>query len=190
MLNEVRHFGRLQMEEGKPCDLLKILELSKKIDKGAVDGFIYRFGCSLEFQTDQGKNVDGNLMWNLCELLYISKTRTTAYHPASNGQVERYNRTVLQIFRCFLNKKQCELDVHLQQLIGAIRATENRQTGFTPNVMMLGREVFHPIDLMLRTSRDTAKDPPEYIKQLTETLYQVHELARVTESTEKTEEGI
>ncbi|CAG2223318.1 unnamed protein product [Mytilus edulis] len=149
------------------------------VAKAAVDGFISRFGCPLEVHTDQGKNVDGNLMWNLCELLEISKTRTTAYHPASNGQVERYNRTVLQIIRCFLNKKQCEWDVHLQQLVGAIRATENRQTGFTPNVMMLGREVFHPIDLMLGTSRDTAKDPPEYIKQLKETLYEVHELARV-----------
>ncbi|VDI09313.1 Hypothetical predicted protein [Mytilus galloprovincialis] len=149
------------------------------VAKAAVDGFISRFGCPLEVNTDQGKNVDGNLMWNLCELLEISKTRTTAYHPASNGQVERYNRTVLQIIRCFLNKKQCEWDVHLQQLVGAIRATENRQTGFTPNVMMLGREVFHPIDLMLGTSRDTAKDPPEYIKQLKETLYEVHELARV-----------
>ncbi|CAG2231769.1 unnamed protein product [Mytilus edulis] len=149
------------------------------VAKAAVDGFISRFGCPLEVHTDQGKNVDGNLMWNLCELLEISKTRTTAYHPASNEQVERYNRTVFQIIRCFLNKKQCEWDVHLQQLVGAIRATENRQTGFTPNVMMLGREVFHPIDLMLGTSRDTAKDPPEYIKQLKETLYEVHELARV-----------
>ncbi|CAG2193490.1 unnamed protein product [Mytilus edulis] len=57
------------------------------VAKAAVDGFISRFGCPLEVHTDQGKNVDGNLMWNLCELLEISKTRTTAYHPASNGQV-------------------------------------------------------------------------------------------------------
>ena len=31
----------------------------------------------------------------------------------------------------------------------AIRSTVNRQTGFTPNFLMLGREVLQPIDLML-----------------------------------------
>ena len=97
-----------------------------------VDRFIARFGCPLEIHTDQGRNVDGNLMRSLCDLLQISKTRTTPYHPASNGQVERANRTVLQAIRCFLKKKQSEWDVNLQQLTGAIRETENRQTGFTP----------------------------------------------------------
>ena len=32
--------------------------------------------------------------------------------------------------------------------VGAIRATVNRSTGFTPNGMMLGREVMMPLDLM------------------------------------------
>ena len=31
----------------------------------------------------------------------------------------------------------------------AMRSTVNRQTGFTPNFLMLGREVLQPIDLML-----------------------------------------
>ncbi|VDI07415.1 Hypothetical predicted protein [Mytilus galloprovincialis] len=69
----------------------------------------------------------------MCDLLEVSKTRTSAYHPASNGQVERYNRIITQLIRCFLKKTQNRWDIHLQQLAGAIRATENRQTGFTPN---------------------------------------------------------
>ena len=31
------------------------------------------------------------------------------------------------------------MDIHLQQIAGAIRATENRQTHFTPNMLFLGR---------------------------------------------------
>ena len=33
--------------------------------------------------------------------------------------------------------------------VGAIRATVNRSTSYTPNRMMLGREVMMPLDLML-----------------------------------------
>ncbi|VDI46658.1 Hypothetical predicted protein [Mytilus galloprovincialis] len=48
----------------------------------------------------------------------------------SSPLVERYNRIITQLIRCFLKKTQNRWDIHLQQLAGAIRATENRQTGF------------------------------------------------------------
>ena len=40
----------------------------------------------------------------------------------------------------------------------AIRATVNRSTGFTPNRMMLGREVMMPLDLMLGSDGEEAKE--------------------------------
>ena len=58
-----------------------------------VDGFISRLGCPVEIHTDQGKNFDGKLFATVCDLLQITKTRTTPYRPCSNCQVERYNRT-------------------------------------------------------------------------------------------------
>lgn len=51
---------------------------------------------------------------------------------ASNDQVKWYNRLIAQMIRCFINNKQGNWDIHLQQLTGAIRATENRQTEFIP----------------------------------------------------------
>lgn len=80
--------------------------------------------------------MDGTIMRQICELLQIAKTRTTPYHPASNGQVERYNRTLLQALRCYIKNKQDTWDEYLQQLAGASRASKNRQTGFSPNEMM------------------------------------------------------
>lgn len=69
-----------------------------------VTHFIVTFGCPMEVHTDQGRNFDSNLFQALCDELQIAKTRTTPYHPSSNGQVERYNTTVLQMIRCFIEK--------------------------------------------------------------------------------------
>ena len=59
------------------------------------------------------------------------------------------NRTILQILRCFIQGKQEDWDLHLATVCMAIRLTVNHQTGFTPNVLMLGREVLQHNDLML-----------------------------------------
>ena len=40
--------------------------------------------------------------------------------------------------------------------VGVIRTTVNRSTGFTPNRMMLGREVMMPLDLMLGSDGEEA----------------------------------
>ena len=153
-------------------------QTAESVAKCVVDGFISRFGCPLEIHTDQGKNFDGKLFLSVCELLQIAKTRTTPYHPCSNGQVERYNRTLLQLIRCFLKGNQQDWDQYLQQLAGAIRSTVNRQTGFTPNLMMLGREVMLPVHLLIGEIETQGLAPAEYVKRLRSVLRNVHTLAR------------
>ncbi|VDI11720.1 Hypothetical predicted protein [Mytilus galloprovincialis] len=150
------------------------------VAKALMDSTISRFGCPMELHTDQGKNVDGRVIRQLCDLLEVSKTRTSAYHPASNGQVERYNRIITQLIRCFLKKNQNRWDIHLQQLAGAIRATENRQTGFTPNFMVFGREVNQPIDLVLGQIKERFPDQDicKYVQSLRNSLKDAHDIAR------------
>ena len=150
------------------------------VAKATLDNFISRMGCPIQIHTDQGTNFVGNLFTDLCKLLEIVKTRTTPYRPCSNGQVERYNRTILQTVRCYLKGKQSKWDANLQQLAGAMRSTENRQTGYTANMMMLGREVFQPIDLVTGTCiiNHKIKAPCQFVIDLKDTLENVHTSAR------------
>ena len=60
-----------------------------------VNEFICRFGVPEVLHTDQGKNFESTLIGEMCHLLGIKKTRTSPYHPQSDGLVERFNRTLL-----------------------------------------------------------------------------------------------
>ncbi len=169
------------------CQFTKWIEIfplpsqtAEDVAEAALNGFISRFGCPLQIHTDQGKNFDGNLFKAFCDLLQITKTRTTPYRPCANGQVERYNRLILQMVRCFVQGHHRDWDEHLPILAGAIRAMENRQTGFTPNMMMLGREVNQPIDLLVGTAgtMQERSEPAEYVKKLQQVMTKAHQLAR------------
>ena len=142
--------------------------------------FFSRFGVPLEVHTDQGRNFESALFAELCDLLQIVKTRTTPYHPASNGQVERFNRTLLQMIRCYVSNNQRDWDEHLHLLTAAYRSSPHACTGFTPNKMMLGREVHQPQGLALRAEEANIhrSAPADYVRELELKMLETHELAR------------
>ena len=104
-----------------------------------VEEFVARFGALLEIHTDQGRNFQSDMFRAVCKLLGVTQTRTTPYHPASNGQVERFNQSLLQMIRCYTEKNRSILDEQLSLLLAAYRSTPHQSTGVSSNLMMLGR---------------------------------------------------
>ena len=68
--------------------------LASTVARYFVDGFVCRYGVPLSLHTDQGPQFESRLMKSVCSLLDITKTRTTAYHPQSDGMIERNNKTL------------------------------------------------------------------------------------------------
>ena len=127
-------------------------QTAEVVCRDIVDNSISRFGIPQQIHSDQGRNFESGLFQQLCKLLEITKTRTTPYRPSSNGQVERYNRTV----RCYVDGRQREWDEYLSILSMAIRNTVSQTTGFTPNFMVLGRAI--------STINPTPKEMAEYLQ--------------------------
>ena len=58
------------------------------------------------------------------------------------------------------------------------RSMINKTTGFSPNMMMLGRKIKRSIDIFLGQHKSENKIEPEYVKHLIEKLKTVYEEAR------------
>lgn len=146
------------------------------------EGWICRFGVPSQVHTDQGRNFTSNLFHDLCKLLEATKTRTTPYRPSSNGQVERYNQMILSYIRCQLEGDDRRWDENLAAFGLSLRSTVNRNTGFTPNMMQLGREVQLPVDILfgLRSKLKMEESTSDYVKKVDKTMREVFHLARST----------
>ncbi len=55
-------------------------------------GWVSRFGVPAVITSDRGAQFTSSLWAALCSLLNIQHNQTTAYHPQSNGMVERFHR--------------------------------------------------------------------------------------------------
>ena len=112
------------------------------------------------------------------QALEVHKARTTPYRPSANGQVERYNRTLMDAVRCYIKNSQDQWDLHLPQISGALRSAVNRSTGYSANMLMLGREVNTPAYLMFPTGAPQHASPDEYVATLVSNIQAAHETAR------------
>ena len=143
-----------------------------------VSEFICRFGVPRQLHSDQGTNFESKVMAEVCKLLDIEKTRTTPLHPQSDGQVERYNRTLIEMLRGKLNDKQEDWDLQLPTCMMAYRSSVHESTGSTPNELMLGREIEVPLDAITEFSPDTPSPVTDYAQALHQRLATAHECAR------------
>ena len=164
----------------KWCELIPLPSQEAEVTAWAVvKEFFLKFGCPLEIVSDQGRNFESALFREVCELFRVHKLRTTAYRPSANGQSERMNRTLLQALRCFVNQKQTNWDKCVPFIASAIRSSVNKQTGFTPNKLMLGREVTMPAELIFPCESRIVSECPT-ISDFQDQLQEAHDMARTT----------
>ena len=113
-----------------------------------VNEFICRLGVPDTIHTDQGRNFESKLIKELCQMLGIKKTRTTPYHPQSDGMVERFNRTLLNMLSIVVGEDEMSWDLQLPLLLLAYRTSVHDTIGTSPFELMYGREVRLPEDIM------------------------------------------
>ena len=167
----------------KNVEVIPVSDMTAEVcaDK-LLNEVIARWGCPLSIHSDQGRTYESRVFRELCRMLEVRKTRTSVRNPRGNGQVERFNRTLLRMIRAYLCGEQREWDLHLGCIAGAYRATPNEATRMTPNLLTMGREVRLPGELVFGSTNtydgEEITTYGEYVDVLRARMQHAHEVAR------------
>ena len=110
--------------------------------------YIPRNGAPEQLHTDQGENLNAKVVIDVCDILQTCKTRTTPFHPQSDGATERVIQTVNVMLSKVVSENQKDWDTKLGSVVMAYNSTVHESTGFTPYFLEHGREMRLPADFI------------------------------------------
>lgn len=87
--------------------------------------------------SDQGRNFESSILKQTLVAFGVEKSHTTAYHPQCDGMVERFNRSLLQLLRSYVDRNE-DWERYLPLLLYAYRTAIHSTTGVSPFVLMYG----------------------------------------------------
>ena len=143
-----------------------------------TDEMFLRFSPPEQLHSDQGRQFESRLLAEVCKLLHIQKSRTTAYHPQLDGLAERWNRTLLSMLATCVADRPEEWEGYIRKVCMAYNTSTHATTGFTPFYLMFGRKARIPVDLMYGTAEPECLDYTEYAAKLQESLSEAYSIAR------------
>ncbi|KAL2082757.1 hypothetical protein ACEWY4_022575 [Coilia grayii] len=114
-----------------------------------VNEWFYKLGVPSRVHSDQGRNFESALIHQLCQMYDVAKSRTTPYHPAGNGQCERFNRTLCNLLRTLPALQKRDWITGLPQMVFCYNTTPDQSTGESPYFLMFGQDPKLPVDFLL-----------------------------------------
>lgn len=143
-----------------------------------ISDIFARHGAPSYLITDRGTPFVSELFEHVVSTLGTEHRLTTAYHLQTNA-TERVNRTLKTAIRAYVGDKHTAWEKYIPQICFALRTAPHESTGLSPSMMLYGRELETPLDLVTQPTWDGVDEPgvpyPECLKV---SLQEAHDLAR------------
>lgn len=156
---------------------------TSKSGKTAADkifnDYALRFGFPTRIHHDQGGEFENQLFRQLEKYCGVAGSKTTPYHPQGNGQVERFNRTLLQMLKTLTERQKTNWKDSLNKLIYAYNCTRSEVTGFSPFHLLYGRSPRLPVDMLFNlTSGHGDGNHHNYMEKWKQGMEEAYEITR------------
>nr|XP_054757359.1 uncharacterized protein LOC129263473 [Lytechinus pictus] len=129
-------------------EAIPLRSITAKTVVQALVQFFTRYGLPKESQSDQGSNFMSGIFQQVMKELGIKQIKSSAYHPQSQGALERYHQTLKTMIRAYCEDYPVDWDRGISFLLFATRDSPNESTGFSPFELVYGHEVRGPLKLI------------------------------------------
>ena len=121
--------------------------LAVTVAKTLVDKYFTNYGWLDKILTDRGLSFENLLFKDICELAKIHKLRTGSYHPQTNGQCKRFNKTLISMLGTLPRDAKRTWQEWVPTLVHAYNCTTSSVTGYSPYFLIYGQQPRLPIDI-------------------------------------------
>lgn len=161
------------------CDLSKYVIAVPLTDKSAVsiakavvEKCILVYGPMKCIKTDQGTEYKG-VFDEVCNLLQLNHTCSTAYHPQTIGALERNHKCLNEYLRMFANERTIDWDDWLPFYCFAYNTTPNIDHNFAPFELIFGKTL-NAFELCKNQQIDPLYNLDSYLNELKFRLQVTH----------------
>ena len=168
-----------------------------EVAEAFVGEFICHAGIPGRVVSDRGNEFVNHILANVSKIMGINRVSTTPYNPRSDGFVENHNKTLKdQLFHYVDTLKQDDWDVYLPTVQLMYNTTVSLATGYTPMLLMTGREARMPAFEHMDSELDKRcrKDPlsNEFVLKMVESMrgYREHALRQTAKNKGRLNERI
>ena len=174
-----RHLLVVMDHFSKWCEIFPTKDQkARTVAETLVSKVFSRFGPPTVIHSDQGRNFESNLMHEICGLMGMHKSRTTAYHPQCDGLVERQNRTLQDMLTAYVSQHQHDWDRWVDLVAYAYNTSTHASTGYSPYQIVFGRLARTPLEIDLGLPLTNPSSQHEYSESVRSNLKSITELAR------------
>ena len=147
----------------------------------ALTQFMSVFGIPKIVQSDQGTNFTSKMFADVLGKLHVKHVQSTAYHPESQGAIERFHQTLKSLLRSYCTELGHDWEEGLPWLMLAAREVTQESIGFSPNDLVFGHTVRGPLAVL--HSEWKKPPPPEeltgYVNGFKRRLYESIKMAKL-----------
>lgn len=140
------------------------------------------FGLPKIVQTDQGTNFLSKLFSQVLKSLGISHNVSSAYHPESQGALERFHQTLKSMLRKYCFDSAKDWDEGIPLVLFAVRETVQESLGFSPAELVFGHTVRGPLKVLKENIMAIETSPKtnilDYVCKFRERLHTACSLAK------------